>query len=92
MTVDHWRRDEPTFYNFLALDKKSLSAPDPIGGLQGALMSKDTQSDSQTYTVNIPPGWKSQTDAQYGSLEFFILLISSSKFCFLILYFVISSI
>ena len=72
MTIEHWRRDEPTFYNFLSLDRKSLTAPDPIGGLNGALMSKDTKSDSQTYVVNIPPGWNAKTDAQYGSLEFFL--------------------
>ena len=73
MTIEHWRRDEPTFYNFLSLDRKTLTAPDPIGGLNGALMSKDTKSDSQTYVVNIPPGWNAKTDAQYGSLEFFLL-------------------
>jgi len=73
MAVEHWRRDEPTFYNFLALERASLNAPDPVGGLNGALMSKDTKSDSHTFVVEVPPGWSLQTDAKDASLEFFLL-------------------
>ena len=27
--VAHWRRDEPTFYNFLALERRPQDAPEP---------------------------------------------------------------
>ena len=73
MAIEHWRRDEPTFYNFLGLEHRTLDAPDPLGGLMGALMSKDIRSGSKTYVVRMPPGWKTETDAKFGSLEFFLL-------------------
>ena len=73
MGVENWRRDEPTFYNFLALERSPLSAPDPVGGLNGALMSRDTKSDSHTFVVELPPGYAFQTDAKDASLEFFVL-------------------
>ncbi|MDG2243299.1 MAG: hypothetical protein P8L66_07360, partial [Rhodospirillaceae bacterium] len=73
MAVENWRRDEPTFYNFLALERKSLSAPDPLGGIAGGLMSWDKKSESQTYIVEVPPGWKTRTDSKDASLELFVL-------------------
>ena len=36
-------------------------------------MSRDTQSDAQTFLVETSPGWKSRQDASHGSIEFFVL-------------------
>jgi hypothetical protein len=67
------RRDEPGFYNFLALGRARLDAPDLIGGLAGALMSEDQRSGAATYVVELPPGWRGRTDGKAASLEFFLL-------------------
>jgi hypothetical protein len=70
---EHWRRDEPTFYNFLALERRPVDAPEFLNGLKGALMSRDGKSGSQTYIMEIPPGFKGRTDAKFASLELFVL-------------------
>lgn len=70
---EQWRRDEPGFYNFLALDRRPLDAPEPIDGLAGALMSHDPRSRAATWVVELPPGWRGRTDAREGALEFFLL-------------------
>lgn len=72
-TYEHWRRDNPTFYNFLSLEQSVCDAPDLIGGLHGALMSRDTKSSAETFVLNIAPGWSARTDACDASIEFFIL-------------------
>lgn len=69
----HWRRDEPTFYNSLALERARLDAPGPLGGCTGALMSKDKVSGALTYVIEFPAGWQSRFDAKEASLEFFVL-------------------
>ena len=71
--AEHWRRDEATFYNFLALSEETLDAPAPLGGLRGALMSRDPAHSSATYVVEIPAGWRAAAPAEEGSLEFFLL-------------------
>ena len=68
--TQHWQRDEPTFYNFLALERNPLDAPDILAGLSGALMSTDPKSDAFTYVLNLPAGFKGRTDANLASLEF----------------------
>ncbi|MDX2224766.1 MAG: hypothetical protein SFV21_18580 [Rhodospirillaceae bacterium] len=73
MAREHWRRDEPTFYNFLALGRARLDAPAPLGGMSGALMSRDPKSGAHTFVVEAPPGWRARTDATDASLEFFLL-------------------
>ena len=71
--TQHWQRDEPTFYNFLALERNPLDAPDILAGLSGALMSTDPKSDAFTYVLNLPAGFSGRTDANLASLEFFVL-------------------
>ena len=71
--TQHWQRDEPTFYNFLALERNPLDAPDILAGLSGALMSTDPKSGAFTYVLNVPAGFKGRTDANLASLEFFVL-------------------
>lgn len=71
--TEHWRRDNPTFYNFLGLDRAPLEAPGPLDGLKGALMSRDLISEAQTYVTEVPAGWKQRYDAKECSLEFFLL-------------------
>ena len=70
---EHWRRDEPTFYNFLALDRRPQDAPDALEGLNGALMSRDPRHGAHTWVMELPKGWSSRTDAKLASLEFFVL-------------------
>lgn len=70
--TEHWRRDEPTFYNLLGLGRARLDAPDILGGLSGALMSRDLKSDAMTFVVEIPPGWSAQATGNDASLEFFL--------------------
>ncbi len=72
MAKQHWRRDEPTFYNFMALDRGKADGP-VIGGLRGALMSQDPASRATTHVVEIPPGWKTRYDATDASFELFVL-------------------
>lgn len=71
--VQHWRRDEPAFYNFLGLERTALDEPDCLGGLQGALLSRDPASGSATFVIELPPGWRGRTDAKLASLELFVL-------------------
>lgn len=66
-------REDPGFYNFLALDRAELDAPEPIGGLAGAIMSADPRCGSITWVVEIPPAWTARCDAALASLEFFLL-------------------
>ncbi len=73
MPSEHWRRDKHSFYNLLALERRSLDAVGPIGGLQGALMSKDPQSGAHTFVVELPAGWRSATDGREASFEAFLL-------------------
>ncbi|RME66330.1 MAG: hypothetical protein D6782_04545 [Alphaproteobacteria bacterium] len=73
MTSHATGRDVPGFYNFLALERQGLDAPDVLAGLNGALMSRDARSEAATYVVDIPPGWRARTDAALASLEFFLL-------------------
>ncbi|MCG8506711.1 MAG: hypothetical protein MI755_19045 [Sphingomonadales bacterium] len=73
MPAHSWRRDEPGFYNFLALERSAQAAPDLLDGLASALMSRDHRSESATYIAEIPPGWTARTDAKEASLEFFLL-------------------
>jgi hypothetical protein len=70
---EHWRRDEPTFYNFLALDRRPTEAPDCLDGLAAALMSRDGKTGSHTYVVELPKGYRGRTDAKEASLELFLL-------------------
>lgn len=70
---EHWRRDAPGFYNFLALDRAKIDAPELLDGLHGALMSRDPRSRSMTYVVELHPNWRGRTDARAASLELFIL-------------------
>ena len=71
--MDQRRRNIPGFYNFLALERSKLDAPDLIAGLVGALMSEDQRSGAKTFIVDLPPGWRSRSDAQLASVEFFLL-------------------
>ena len=69
----HWRRDEPAFYNFLAFDRQPIDAPDMLAGMRGALMSRDERSQAATYVIELPAGFRGRTDAATSSLEFFVL-------------------
>lgn len=73
MSAEHWRRDEYASYNFLALDRAPLDGPDPVGGLTGAVMSRDERTGSQTLIVELPPGWRHREDASAASLELLVL-------------------
>lgn len=66
-------RADPGFYNFLALGRNALDAPDFLGGLCGALMSADPRSGAQTFCIELFPGWRSRTDGKLASLELFVL-------------------
>ena len=71
---EHWRRDMPNFYNFYALDRAPLKdVPDVVGGLTGALMSKDLHSGSHTFVVELAPKFRKEFDGKGGSLELFTL-------------------
>ena len=71
---EHWRRDEPQFFNFLALDREPMSdAPDVVGGLPGALLSKDIRTEDSTLLVELPAGWRYEFDGKGASLELLVL-------------------
>lgn len=65
-------REDPGFYNLLALNRGGLDAPHPIAGLKGALMSADKRSGAFTWVVEIPAGWRAKVDGKTASLEFFL--------------------
>jgi hypothetical protein len=69
----HWRRDEPTFYNMFALERRRADAPSILGGLTGAMMSRDQASRAETWLVEVPPGWRAAADGRDASLELFVL-------------------
>ena len=71
---EHWRRDKPAFYNSLALDRGGRKdLPEPLHGLDAALMSADPETGSQTFIVDIPAGWKTEYDGQEASFELFTM-------------------
>ncbi|MGI9658390.1 MAG: hypothetical protein ACR2OD_05735, partial [Gaiellaceae bacterium] len=71
---EHWRRDEPQFFNFLALGREPMSdAPDVVGGLPGTLLSKDIRTEDSTLLVELPAGWSHEFDGKGASLELFVL-------------------
>lgn len=73
-TKEHWRRDLPNFYNFLAFDRAPLKdAPDVVGGLTGALMSKDLNTGAHTFVIELPAKFRKKFDGKGGSLELFTL-------------------
>jgi hypothetical protein len=72
-TSEHWRRDKPAFYNFLALQRGPVEGAPPVEGLTGALMSKDLHTGAHTFVLELPAGWKQQTDARDAALEFLTL-------------------
>lgn len=72
-TSEHWRRDKPSHYNFLALDRSPIKQLDAVGGLNGALMSHDLHSGAMTFVVEVPHGWRTKQDAEDGTLEIFML-------------------
>lgn len=73
MADEHWRRDEYQFYNLLTLERAQADAPGVLGGLRGALMSRDDRSRAHTYVVELPAGWRAEADASEASLELFLL-------------------
>ena len=63
MGSEHWRREDPQFYNFMALSRGRLEEPGCVGDLKGALLSRDALSDACTFLVEVPPGFKGREDA-----------------------------
>lgn len=41
MSKEHWRRENPQFYNFMGLPRNTLDGPAGIEGLNGSLLSRD---------------------------------------------------
>lgn len=66
-------REDPGFYNLLALDRRTLDGPDILAGLRAAAMSGDARSGAVTWVAELPPGWRAATDSSTASLEFFLL-------------------
>jgi hypothetical protein len=73
MKTTHWRREDPQFYNFLGLHREKMKGPDVVSGLTGVLLSRDSQTDSETYLVEIPSKWRHNADGTQASLEFIVL-------------------
>ncbi len=73
MGSEHWRRDTPQFYNYAGLQRSRLDGPACIEGLTGALLSRDAQSDAHTYLIEVPAGWRCETDGKDAALELFVL-------------------
>jgi hypothetical protein len=73
MSNEHWRRENPQFYHFMGLEKKPVGGPAVLEGLNGALLSRDPQSEAESLLVEIPAGWTGRTDAAEGSLELFVM-------------------
>lgn len=73
MSKEHWRRDQPQFYNFMGLPRRRLNGPASIEGLTGALLSHDTASEAKTFLVEIPAGWRKRIDDTEASFELFVL-------------------
>jgi len=67
------RRDQPAFFNYLALDRAPLKDPRTLHGIEGALVSIDHRSRAQTFLVELPAGWNVSHDPADGCLEFFLL-------------------
>lgn len=74
-TKEHWRRDIPNFYNFLQFERAPLlkDVPDVLGGLTGALMSRDTHSGAHTLVMEFPAKYRKKFDGKGGALEIFTL-------------------
>ena len=73
MSNEHWRRENPQFYTYMDLARKPVDGPEAIAGLNGVLMSRDAQSEAESYLVELPKAWRKQVDDRGGSIEFFVL-------------------
>jgi hypothetical protein len=73
MREPHWRRERPAFYNLLALEREHAEAPGGLRGTPAALLSRDAAATSQSWVVELPPGWRTEHDGGGGALELVVL-------------------
>lgn len=70
---NHWKRDEPQWYNVTDLDWTHFDAQRFVHGADAKLLSKDDDTGSTTYMVSLPAGWRLSQPSEEGTLELFIV-------------------
>jgi hypothetical protein len=70
---DHWRRDEPQFFDVFSLPHEPIGEPALLHRVEGCLLSRDAASGSATFLVHIAPGWARAEDAEEATVELFVL-------------------
>ena len=67
------RRSEPQFFNIYELGWERGVGPALTHGVETRLCTRDDDSESATYMVRIPPGWKHTESTDEGTYEIFVL-------------------
>ncbi|MGI9658030.1 MAG: cupin domain-containing protein [Gaiellaceae bacterium] len=70
---DHWRRDQPQFYNIFDLAWGKADGPPALHGVEARVVTRNPETGEGTYMVNLPAGWKHTESADEGGLEIFVL-------------------
>lgn len=70
---NHWRRDEPQFFNIYELDSERLRDPGLLYGVEGSILSRDSRTGSATYIAQLHSGWQWTEDLEDATLEIFVL-------------------
>lgn len=72
-TGGHWEREEPQFFNFLELRSNALRDPSIAHGLNGTVVSYDTNNDSGSYLIELPRGWRRTFQQLEATVEFVLM-------------------
>jgi hypothetical protein len=73
MTTYGPKRDEPQFFNALALERTPIDGPGPFDGIPGASVSWDALGDARTLILSLNPGWRAELDGRGGTVELLVL-------------------
>jgi hypothetical protein len=71
---NHWRRDEPQFFNVYGLDPDTERILPPIAaGTEGRLISSDGESGASMCLLRLPAGWSYRTKPDDPTVEILVL-------------------
>ena len=53
---DHWRRDQPQFFNIFDLGWGKADGPPALHGVEARVVTRNPETGEGTYMVNLPAG------------------------------------
>ncbi|MEZ5098612.1 MAG: hypothetical protein R3C15_02135 [Thermoleophilia bacterium] len=70
---DHWRRDQPQFFNAYELPWGKVDDVKAAHGVDARLVTRDKDTGQSTLMLKLPAGWKHVEDGADACLELFVL-------------------